>query len=135
MWYLSFILLTLSLTVGLVALIQYEARHGVRFFRKQRLALDLLVDRTEFILTHVDLAAFLRDEIRYIANKVGHETVALSLRGVRLVERQLTRLVRYLRLRSENTELPPETNREFVKTLSEFKEQLKATTPEVPEIQ
>jgi len=86
----------------------------------------------EFILENVDLGAFLRDEVRNAANRIGHAIANLSLQAVRATERLLTRVVRYLRVRHEVSAAPRESTREFVKTLSDFKENLKA--PEVPDI-
>lgn len=129
---LILILLAIALLVGFVALTAYETEHGTRFFEAQRAQLDRHVERIVFIIEHVDFAAFLRDEVRHFAHRVGHAIVHLSLQAVRAAERLLTRLVRSFRAREATTAAPRESTRAFVKTLSDFKEQLK--TPEVPEI-
>lgn len=135
MTYLIIVLITLVLLIGFVLLTQYEAQHGVRFFGTRRAKLDAAVERIEFIVEHVDLAAFVQEEVRHAGTRLGHALVNLSLQAVRSVERLLTRLVRYLRMRQDGNIAPRETAREFVKTLSEFKDTLKAAHPGVPEIQ
>jgi len=133
--YLIFILIPLALLVGLFVLTGYEARQGVRLFAMQRARLDESVERVEFVLTHVDFTAFVRDITRRIAHRVAHDVAHLSLLAVRATERLLTRIVRYLRAKRA-VSVPPrgENTREFVQTLSDFKEQLKATPPEIPDI-
>ncbi|MHB1162926.1 MAG: hypothetical protein ACYCZZ_00120 [Minisyncoccota bacterium] len=135
MTYLVLVLITFAFLAGFLALIQYEARRGDRLFATHRARLDTAVERAQFIVAHVDLSAFIRDEIRRMANTVGHRVVHLSLQVVRSVERFLTRLVRHFRARNEDSAAPRETTREFVKTLSDFKDNLKATHPDVPEIE
>ncbi len=134
MAYLIFILVSLALLVGFLALTQYEERRGSRFFAGERAQLDRQAARVEFIFAHVDLAAFARDEVRRIASRIGHDTVHLSLQAVRMLERVLTRLVRDLRTRHDIDTTPRESSRPFVKTLSDFKDRLKASRPEVPDV-
>lgn len=134
MFPLFLILATIVLLAGFVALTVYEKEHEVRFLRERRERLDRVVERAVFIIEHVDFAAFLRDEIHHLARRVGHDVVNLSLQIVRAIERLLTRLVRHFRARQADVE-PRESTRAFVKTLSDFKEQLKASPPEIPEIQ
>ncbi|MFZ3043974.1 MAG: BREX system ATP-binding domain-containing protein [Minisyncoccia bacterium] len=135
MAYLIFLLATLILLAGFFVLTQSETRRGMRFFEPQRARLDRNVERAEFILQHVDLGAFLRDELRRLAARVSHDVAHLSLQAVRATERLLTRLVMHLRSRHTVDTAPRENVREFVKTLSDFKSGLKATHPEVGEIQ
>jgi hypothetical protein len=131
--YLVALLVSFVLLAGFVLLTQYETRRGARYFAPRRDAFDTQVERIEFIVEHVDLGAFLRDELRNASNRAGHAIANFSLQAVRAAERLLTRVVRYLRVRHEVTAAPRESTREFVKTLSDFKENLKA--PEVPDIQ
>lgn len=82
--------------------------------------------------------AFVREEVRRLAARISHDLAHLSLQAVRTTERLLTRLVRHLRSRHTIDTIdtvPRENVREFVKTLSDFKSQLKGTHPEVGEIQ
>lgn len=123
--------IALALLGGFFALTEYETSHGVRFFAERRTALDQHVERIEFILEHVDLGAFLRDEVRNLFGRLSHTVAHLSLQVVRAIERLLTRLVRYLRSKHEVDTAPGENVREFVKTLSEFKDGLNATHPEI----
>ena len=134
MAYLIFILVTLALLVGFVALSEYETRRGVRMFARERARLDGQVERAEFILAHVDIAAFLREECRLISQYVAHTVTHVSLTAVRAVERFLTRLVRRFHMEHTIDASPRGNAREFVKTLSDFKDQLKETPPEIPDI-
>jgi hypothetical protein len=131
MAYLIFILTALVLLIGFFALTWYETEHGVRLYGPLRTRLDRNVERIEFILGHVDLGAFLRDEIHHFARRIGHDSVHLSLIVVRAIERLLTRLVRYFHMRQAVDAAPRESARAFVKTLSDFKGGLKATHPEI----
>jgi hypothetical protein len=132
--YLIFILVTLVLLIGFFVLTVYETERTTRLFAEKRTRLDASVTRAEFILTHVDLAAFLRDEVIRIAHRTVHDVAHFSLLVVRATERALTRLVRYLRTRRSADIVPNENPREFVKTLSDFKDHLEETRPEVPDI-
>ncbi len=134
MWYLIFTLITFVLLTGFFLLAGYEARSGVRYFADHRSRLDKHVERIEFILAHIDLGAFLRSEVRHFAGQVGHGIVHVSLVAVRSVEKLLTRVIRHQHAKNEVDAVPVESTREFVKTLSEFKEQLDATHPEVRDI-
>ena len=127
---LIFIVAALILLVGFFVLTSYEARRARRLYASGRTRLDNIVGRAEFILEHVNLGVFLRDEIRHLAGRVGHDVVHFSLIAVRSTERLLTRLIRRLRAHPEVDTAPRETAREFVKVLSEFKGNLKATHPE-----
>lgn len=132
---LLFILTTLTLLVGFVTLSSYETQRGTRIFAGLRTRLDQNVGRIEFILAHVDFGAFLLDETQRIAARLGHDTVHISLLVVRAAERLLTRAVRHLRTRHTVDAMPRESTRGYVKTLSDFKDHLKATHPEIPDIQ
>lgn len=134
MTYLLLILISFALLAGFLLLIQYEESHTIRFFADKRSKLDTAVERAQFIVEHVDLAAFVREELRRAGTILGHAVVNLSLQAVRAVERLLTRLVRHLRTRDESMSMPQETTREFVKTLADFKGTLKSAHP-VPEIE
>ncbi len=130
---LLLIFATIALLAGFVAITTYETGHGMRFFNAERTWLDRQTERVSFIIAHVDLAAFLREEIQHFVQRIGHDIVHFSLQFVRAIERFLTRLVRTFRSREANV-APRESAREFVKTLTDFKEQLRATAPEIPEI-
>ncbi len=134
MAYAILILISLVLLIGFLGVGEYEARRGARLFAAQRTRLDEGVARAEFILSHIDLIAFLRDELRRTAHRISHDIAHLSLQTVRAVERLLTRLVRSLRPPHSADVAPRGDAREFVKTLSDFKDRLKATRPEVGEI-
>ena len=131
---LIFILSTVILLVGFFVLSQHEVRRGTRVFALERNRLDEYTGRVTFILEHVNFGSFLREEINRLAHRVAHDVAHLSLVAVRATERFLTNIVRYLRARRAVDLTPRENAREFVKTLSDFKEQLKETPPEIPDI-
>lgn len=135
MTYLIFVLITIALLAGFFALTSYEARLGMRFYAQYRDRLDRTVERIEFIIANVNLGEFLRDEVRHLIGRIGHDIVHFTLIAVRAVEHVLTNLVRRLRTHPEIDTAPRETAREFVKTLSDFKDGLNATHPEVRDIQ
>ena len=135
MGYLITIFIAIALLVGFFVLTRYEAWRGVRFFASTRAHLDRGVKHIEFVLTNVDLVAFLRAEIHHGISHTGHAIAHLSLQVVRAIERLLTRLVRHLRTRHQIDTIPHENVREFVKTLSDFKGGLKATHPEISDVQ
>ena len=125
----------LALLAGFVALTRYETKRNTRFFAAKRTWLDEGIERVEFIVEHVDLVAFARDEVRHAMTRLGHAIAHLSLQAVRSAERLLTRLVRHLRVQHEDEVAPRETAREFVKTLSEFKDGLNATHPDIDSLE
>jgi hypothetical protein len=131
---LIFIITALALFGGFFALTWYETAHGVRFFAGKRSELDTQIDRIIFIWENVDLAAFAKEEAEHFLRRVGHDVAHLSLQMVRAVERSLTRLVRHFRTRQAVEEGPRETAREFVKTLSDFKDGLDAEHPAISEV-
>jgi hypothetical protein len=130
-----FIIISFALFAGFFALTNYEMKRGVRYLGQYRNRLDNVVERTEYIVENVNLGAFFRDEVRHLATRVGHDIVHYSLIVVRAVERLLTGLVRRMRANPEIDTAPRETAREFVKTLSDFKGNLKATHPEINDVQ
>jgi hypothetical protein len=131
---LVFIVVSFALLAGFVALAGYEAKKGVRFYADRRARLDSQVERIEFILAHIDLGAFIHNEVRGFVSRLGHDIVHVSLLSVRAVERLLTRVVRHQHAQKEADAAPVESTREYVKTLSDFKEHLEATRPEMPDI-
>ena len=134
MAYIVVVLIPLVLIAGLFPLTSYEDRRGVRFFAKQRTLLDGKIDHAIFIFENVDLNAFIQDLVHRIVHQIAHDIAHLSLLSVRAVERGLTRIVRHLRANRVNDMPQRESTREFVKTLSDFKEQLRETPPEIPDI-
>ena len=135
MTHLIFLAAVLLLLAGFLALTRYEAHRGARLFSVRREALDASVERLQFIFTHIDFAAFIREEVNIAAHRASHAVAHLSLRVVRAVERLLTRIVRHLRAKHAATTAIPRGNaREFVKTLADFKDTLKEVRAEVSEI-
>ncbi|MGD0328347.1 MAG: hypothetical protein ABSB00_01385 [Minisyncoccia bacterium] len=134
MTYLIFILATLLLLAAFLLLSIYETQKGTRVFARGRVRLDENVERVKFVLAHVDFGLFLREETFRIARRIAHDIAHFSLRMVRAVERFLTHLVRYLRIQRASDITPRGNAREFVKTLSDFKDHLETTRPKIPDI-
>ena len=114
--YIIAILVSLILLVGFLTLTGFEASSGNRIFVGVRKRLDRRVGQVGFILSHVDLGAFLRDAMRDGIERVLHDLAHASLVVVRLIERLLTRFVRQLRGREQavTEEKPHRTFREAV---------------------
>ncbi|MDO8231682.1 MAG: hypothetical protein Q7T37_00565 [bacterium] len=134
MGHLVFILTTLALLTGFFVLTVYETRRDLRFFGASRGRFDQKIARIEFIVEHVDFGAFFIEEAHRIAVRIGHDAAHLSLLIVRAAERLLTRVVRYFRSRHAVDATPRESARGYVKTLSDFKDRLKTTHPEISDI-
>ena len=134
MMYLIFIFASLVLLCGFFALTRYEAGRHMRSFAPMRIRLDQDAEHAKFILAHVDFGVIVREEAYRIARRITHTVACFSLQAVRTVEHILTRLVRYLRTRYAVDIQPRNNAREFVKTLSDFKNSLKDTRPDVPDI-
>lgn len=119
---LVFFTISFLLTVGFLALVMYEQTHHVRFFENVRTRADR---RIVAFTSHVR-DAHVEEEIsrllRAFTHRVLHDITATALFGVRLVERELTKLVRSIRrkkevLRSEGSA--------YVRTMAEYKHGLR----------
>lgn len=133
MAYLLAILVPSALLIGFFGLTVLESSRGARVLNGARTRLDRKISHVGFIFSHVDLAGFAREEFVRLLARASHAAAHLSLRAVRFVERMLTRLVRHLRMRQAANAVPRTDVREFVKTLSDFKDNLKSTRPETVE--
>ena len=133
---LIFLLITLALLAGFLAIASGEQKRGTRLFAGTRAELDGKVEHALFIYEHVDFNAFLAEESKALALRLGHTIAHLTLQTVRSAERLLTRLVRHLRSKVAMDSVAPagETSRPFVQALSGFKEELKAARPQIPEL-
>lgn len=105
MVYILFILLSLALLLGFLALTTVETRRGVRVFAPLRAKLDELAQASEE-LSRVDLAVFVLHLLRDATHRVLHDLAHLSLLLIRAIERELTRLVKHVR--SNRTPIAPE---------------------------
>ena len=104
---------SIVLFAGFIGLTQYETARGTRFLDGPRARFDAWVERVAFIVEHVDLLAFLREEVRAAIARTGHAIAHLSLRLVRAVERLLTRVVRHFRT-TQAEHIAPRAEREQV---------------------
>ncbi|HYE23006.1 MAG TPA: hypothetical protein VEA92_00965 [Candidatus Paceibacterota bacterium] len=97
MAYLIAIAISFLLLGGFLALTRFETGRGVRFFGSIRTRFDTGVERTSFIIRHVDWSAVLATLVRTAAARIVHDIAHASLIAVRIIERLLTRVVKYLR--------------------------------------
>lgn len=85
-----------------LAAVAYEERAGRRLaLSGSRYRFDRQMERTSFIVRHVDWGAFFNDVTRSGAERLLHDLAHAMLIGVRAAERELTTLVRRLRARRE----------------------------------
>ncbi len=132
MWYLIAEVSTITLFASFFALTQYERVHNVRMFSNYRKQIDSFASRIEFIFIHVDFLSYIRDLTRHGFDKSIHDIAHLALQMTRIIEQQLTRVVRYFRARFVVRQSMPvsRTNKgssEFVKTIVDFKHELRNT--------
>ncbi|MDO8624079.1 MAG: hypothetical protein Q7R54_01865 [bacterium] len=126
--------LSILLFVGFLLLTRYEVAHGMRLLATRRMAFDARATHLTFALTHIDFESFLREQVHILSARIAHDIAHLSLITVRVVERLLTRLVKHLRARHGIVAASTATPRAFVKTMSDFKQQLASTRPPLPEL-
>lgn len=140
MAYLIFLLITIALFAGFLLATYREERRGRRYFEEPRQELDARVARIEFIVTHVDFAAFVRDTVKSAAEQAAHDVAHATLVAVRWSERMLTRAVRTLRERraemsasnggvavnADGTPAAPAQASEFARAINDFKQDLRA---------
>lgn len=108
---MAFHLILIAAPLALLALFlvitALEARTGRRFaLSGARYRFDQKMERTAFIIRHVDWGAFLNDLTKSGAERLLHDVAHTTLLFVRAVERELTSLVRTLRARREPAALP-----------------------------
>jgi len=97
MAYLIAIAISFLLLGGFLALTRFETGRGVRFFGDARARFDMGVERASFIARHVDWSAVLAHVVRTAVARIVHDIAHASLITVRIIERLLTRVVKYLR--------------------------------------
>ena len=132
MTYVIAILASVLLLAAFLVLTAYESRRGTRLFEVERAKFDRLIGQFWFLLTHVDFAAFLKEETQRWSTRFGHYVAHLALQSVRAVERLLTRAVKALRAHEYMRDSGPRVSeRPFIETLSNFKEHLSATRPDL----
>jgi hypothetical protein len=106
MFYLLLISIGLFSFLAFMALTLAEARTGVRILGRSRAQLDQQIERASFIVGHVNWSDFLSHLVQSIVARIAHDIAHWSLIVVRFIERQLTRIVRYLRDRRPNVLAP-----------------------------
>ncbi len=111
MAYLIAIAVLVLLLGGFLVFVGFEERSGRRFLAGRRYKLDSRVERTAFILRHVDWGAFSADVARSSIERTIHDIAHGSLIAVRALERFLTRVVRTLRTRRDVPLPPPSVSR------------------------
>lgn len=115
MIYLFVVAASLILFIGFFMLASKEAQTGNRLLSGIRGHFDERVARMFFIFEHVNWTEFLSHTLSAGIARVLHDIAHLFLHIVRFIERQLTRMVRYLRDRRPNV-LAPKPSRQSVFT-------------------
>lgn len=82
-----------------LVLVAIEGKTEKRILRRLRHVLDVKIERTAYIIRHVDWGAFFAHTSKSLAERVAHDVVHGVLQSVRYTERALTRLIKILRER------------------------------------
>jgi hypothetical protein len=106
MIYLLAIIASIALFAAFLSLTIVEARTGTRMFGTARKMLDHRVGHVSFIVKHVNWSDFIGHLVQSVAARIAHDIAHWSLIAVRFIERELTRVVRYLRDRRPNVLAP-----------------------------
>lgn len=101
MAYIIAIGIALILFGSFLALTRLETARGVRFFGSVRGKLDEKVGKAAFVVRHVDWSAFIAHLLRTLSARIAHDVAHTILIIVRVIERLLTRIVKYLRSRRQ----------------------------------
>jgi hypothetical protein len=110
MVYLLLILTSVVLFWAFLSVTIVEARTGTRLFASQRTKFDKQIGKALFIAKHVDWLEFFTHAVESFFERVLHDSAHLSLTVVRVIERELSETVRYLRDRRPNM-LAPKASR------------------------
>ena len=103
---ISFLLLS-----GFLVLVRYETGHGTRYFASARARLDSRVEKAVFVARHVDWSAVVAHAVRSASARIVHDVAHAILIIVRILERLLTRIVRYLRASRQQAALTSDKKR------------------------
>jgi hypothetical protein len=126
MTYLFLIIGSLVLFLGFLMLTIVETRMGTRVLVTPRRALDIKIGHAMFILDNVNWGAFFAHFTQSIFARIVHDVAHISLLVVRFAERQLTRVVRYLRDSRPNLLAPrPSRSSPVTQTLDYVKKSLR----------
>jgi hypothetical protein len=96
---------------GFLALVRYETGHGTRYFADVRGRMDSRVAKAAFVVRHVDWSAVIAHAVRSASARVVHDVAHATLIIVRILERLLTRIVRYLRTSRQQAALTSDKKR------------------------
>lgn len=125
MAYLIAIFASIALLAGFLALTRFEAVHGTRVLGSVRRRLDTRAERVGFVVSHVDWAAFTNHMVRTAAARIAHDLAHATLLVVRVLERMLTRFVKYLRSRRHQVATVTEKKKfDFRDSLKQFRSTL-----------
>lgn len=113
MVYAAFILVCVALLSGFLALTHFETVRGTRFFAPMRAKMDERTEKAVFVVRHVDWGAFANHLMKTGAARVAHDVAHGILVVVRVAERILTRVVKYLRTRRQEAATVPLERRRF----------------------
>lgn len=127
MSYLLGTIITFAVVLLFVAVLLVERTRQRRFFPTVRARFDARVERTVYIIEHIDWGAFFGHVLKLSLEKIAHDIVHGILLMVRTIERSLTRAIRVLRerlaYRSESSHASE--GFELTKTIQRFRKNMK----------
>jgi len=135
MAYLFAILVSFLLLGGFLALTRYETAHGVRFLGGARSRFDAQVEKAAFVVRHVDWSAVLAHLVRTATARIVHDLAHATLIVVRIVERVLTRVVKYLRTRRQQAAVVSDRKKfDMRASFAQLRQSLRKATEESREV-
>lgn len=120
MFYLGLVGFSCILFGGFLVFTMIEARTRTRLLGGMRNVIDTHAGRLFFIAGHVNWTEFLSHTIRAGSARFLHDVAHFFLLVVRFIERQLTRMVRYLRNSRPNVLAPKPSRRSIFATTGTY---------------
>jgi hypothetical protein len=130
MSYLLGTIITFAAVLLFLGVLLVERARERKFFPSLRTRLDTRVERTLYIVEHIDWGAFFGHVLKLSLEKIAHDIVHGVLLVVRTLERSLTRAIRVLRerlaYRSDSSQSLE--GFELTKTIQRFRKNMKRDT-------
>lgn len=130
MSYLLGTVITFAAVLLFVVILVIERTRERKFFPTIRARFDSRVERTIYIVEHIDWGAFFGHVLKLSLEKIAHDVVHGVLLVVRTIERSLTRAIRVLRerlaYRSDSSQATE--GFELTKTIQRFRKNMKRET-------
>lgn len=117
-----FFAISFFLFAGFLVLLGYEQAHGKRFCASARARLDRRVDAFSDWISGAHVEEEVARMLKGFGHRVLHDITATALFGVRVVERELTKLVRSIRRKKE---VLRGEGSAYVRTIAGYKQDLR----------